>query len=130
MTLPDRMLRHHEDALAVAKFLTAHKRIGAVYHPALCKEDAALFAKQMRGHSGLFSVALKEARHADALAVADKLRLFGRAVSWGGAESLVMTGHTADPAGRATRVPAALLRFSVGLEGADNLIADLDRALS
>lgn len=130
MTLPDRMLRHHEDALAVAKFLEAHKRIGAIYHPAFCAEDAALFANQMRGHSGLFSIALKDARHADALAVADKLRLFGRAVSWGGAESLVMTGHKADPAGKTTRVPAALLRFSVGLEGADNLIADLDRALS
>ncbi|MEZ5894153.1 MAG: PLP-dependent aspartate aminotransferase family protein [Parvularculaceae bacterium] len=130
MTLPDRMLRHHEDALEVATFLQNHRRVGAIFHPALCKEDAALFAQQMRGHSGLFSSALKDATYAQTLAVADKLLLFGRAVSWGGAESLVMAGHKKDPEGATTRVPASLLRFSIGLEGASNLIADLEQALS
>ncbi len=130
MTLPDRMLRHHEDALPVADFLRTHRRIGAVNHPAFCKEDEALFKKQMRGHSGLFSVVLKDASYQEALAVADRLRLFGRAVSWGGAESLVICGHKKDPGDNATRLPATLLRFSIGLEGADNLIADLDRALA
>ena len=130
MTLPDRLARHHEDAFAVANFLKNHSRVGAIYHPSFCDEDAALFAAQMRGHSGLFSVTLKNTSYAEALAVADRLRLFGRAVSWGGAESLVMCGHKSDPAGRKTRAPASLLRFSIGLEGAGNLIADLEQALS
>jgi cystathionine beta-lyase/cystathionine gamma-synthase len=130
MTLPDRILRHHDDALAVADFLQQHKRVGDIYHPAYCKNDAALFAAQMRGHSGLFSIALKDTDYAQTLVIADRLRLFGRAVSWGGAESLVMCGHKSDPAGRKTRIPVSLLRFSIGLEGADNLIADLEQALS
>ncbi len=130
MTLPDRMLRHHEDALAIANFLQDHPRIGGIHHPAFCNEDAALFKKQMLGASGLFSVALKDTSYDETLAIADRLTLFGRAVSWGGAESLVICGHKADPAGRATRLPATLLRFSIGLEGADNLIADLEQALS
>jgi cystathionine beta-lyase/cystathionine gamma-synthase len=130
MTLPDRLSRHHEDALVVANFLQKHKRVGSINHPAFCKEDATLFASQMRGHSGLFSVALKNTSYAETLAVADRLRLFGRAVSWGGAESLVMCGHKSDPAGRKTRVPTSLLRISIGLEGADSLVADLEQALS
>ncbi|WP_375203432.1 trans-sulfuration enzyme family protein [Hyphococcus sp.] len=130
MTLPDRMARHHEDALTVANYLENHPRIGAIYHPAFCKEDSALFEHQMRGHSGLFSVALKDTSYSETLAVADRLKLFGRAVSWGGAESLVLCGHKSDPAGRETRIPATLLRFSIGLEGADNLIADLEQALA
>lgn len=130
MTLPDRMARLHDDALTVAAYLENHPRIGAIYHPTFCKEDNALFEQQLRGHSGLFSVALKDASYSETLAVADRLKLFGRAVSWGGAESLVLCGHKADPAGRATRIPATLLRFSIGLEGADNLIADLEQALA
>ncbi len=131
MTLPDRLSRHHEDALAVATFLKAHPKVRKIYHPAFCEEDAALFEKQMLGHSGLFSFALDAAGFAETLAVADRLRLFGKAVSWGGAESLVMTGHKADPgADKNLRVPGTLLRLSIGLEGADNLIGDLEQALS
>lgn len=130
MTLPDRMLRHHDDALAIANHLNDHQRIAAVNHPALQHADNPMFERQMRGHSGLFSVVLKNANYAQTLAVADRLRLFGRAVSWGGAESLVMCGHKSDPAGRGTRIPASLLRFSIGLEGASNLIADLEQALA
>ncbi len=130
MTLPDRILRHHQDALAIAGHLKTHQRVGAVFHPAHLENQGARFAAQMRGHSGLLSIALNDADYAQALAVADRLRLFGRAVSWGGAESLVMCGHKSDPAGRNTRVPASLLRFSIGLEGAGNLIADIEQALS
>ena len=100
-----------------------------VYHPALAKDAGGLFAAQMRGHAGLFSVAL-DGGFGDVVAVADRLRLFGKAVSWGGPESLVITGHKRDPGATATPVPAALLRLSIGFEGAPALIDDLDRALS
>lgn len=127
MTLPARMVRHHDDALTLANYLKAHKRITQVYHPAL--EESALMQRQMLGHSGLFSVCVDVRGFGDVLSIANKLELFGRAVSWGGVESLVMTGHKADPGSAETRVPMNLLRFSVGLEGADNLIADLEGAL-
>ena len=132
MTLPTRIARHHADALELAEYLQQHHRVTRVFHPALNPEDAALFTAQMRGHSGLFSFAI-EGGFDDAIAVADRLQLFGRAVSWGGPESLVMSGHKADPALHSPippLVPAFLLRLSVGFEGVDALTADLERALA
>lgn len=128
MTLPARMQRHHADALTLANHLKSHRRITKVFHPAL--EESALMRTQMRGHSGVFSICVDVSSYGELLSVANKLQLFGKAVSWGGVESLVMTGHKTDPGAAQTRVPMNLLRLSIGLEGADNLIADLERALS
>lgn len=130
MTLPARLRRHHDDALALAHRLKAHPRIRRVFHPALCAEDALLFAAQMRGHSGLFSVELDVASFEETLARINRLRLFGKAVSWGGVESLVMTGHKHDPGAAPARIPRGLMRLSVGLEGVDALWADLEAALA
>ena len=132
MTLPTRIARHHADALTVAEYLKNHHRVTRVFHPALNDDDASLFREQMRGHSGLFSFAI-DGGFDDAIAVADRLRLFGRAVSWGGPESLVMSGHKADPAlhsPTSSLVPASLLRLSVGFEGGDALTGDLEQALA
>lgn len=82
----------------------------------------------MRGATGLFSAEFDLPDHAATLALADRLALFGKAISWGGAESLVSTTHRIDP-GDGARYPRTMLRFSVGLEGADALIADLAQAL-
>jgi cystathionine beta-lyase/cystathionine gamma-synthase len=128
MTLPARMQRHHDDALTLATYLKSHGRITKVFHPAF--EEAEVMNRQMRGHSGLFSVCVDVRDFAELLKIANRLELFGKAVSWGGVESLVMTGHKSDPGEAETRVPMNLLRLSVGLEGTDNLIADLERALS
>jgi cystathionine beta-lyase/cystathionine gamma-synthase len=130
MTLPTRMQRHHDDALTLAAHLKTHRRVTRVYHPALADDQNALIRRQMLGHSGLFSVCVEVPDFAGVLRIANRLELFGKAVSWGGVESLVMTGHKTDPGEAETRVPMNLLRLSVGLEGTDNLIADLDRALS
>lgn len=131
LTLPTRIARHHHDGLAVARYLGDHPRIAHVYHPALSPDDAPLFAKQMRGHSGLFSIAINDADFAATVAIANRLRLFGKAVSWGGPESLVMTGHKRDPGnGHGLRNPTSLLRLSIGFEGVENLIDDLAAALS
>jgi cystathionine beta-lyase/cystathionine gamma-synthase len=130
MTLPTRMQRHHGDALTLANYLQAHARITKVYHPALEEGQRALMQRQMLGHSGLFSVCVDVRDFSELLKIANRLELFGKAVSWGGVESLVMTGHKTDPGAAQTRVPMNLLRLSVGLEGADNLIADLEGALA
>lgn len=132
MTLPTRIRRHHEDALAIAKHLQGHAAVARVYHPQLGDGEQPL-PSVWRGHSGLFSFELAEGGFAHAVQVANRLRLFGKAVSWGGAESLVITGHKSDPlaiADARPRVPAGLLRLSIGFEGVDALIEDLDRALA
>jgi len=126
MTLPVRIAKHHEDALALAGWLADHSRVRRVFHPALANDP--LYSQQMRGHSGLFSFEL-DGGFVDAVAVADRLRQFGRAVSWGGPESLVMTGHKGEPVDPAPAVPASLIRLSVGHEGVETLQKDLERAL-
>lgn len=129
MTMPARLARHLEDALEIAGHLAKHKRVKRVFHPAFCKDDAALFAAQMRGHSGLFSVELDVPSFEETLARVNRLKLFGKAVSWGGVESLVITGRK-KPATEKTRIPDSLIRLSVGLEGAGALTRDLEQALA
>ena len=130
MTLPTRLQRHHADALAVAGFLHEHPAIRQVFHPQIGAK-AHSPDRDWRGHSGLFSFVLEDDRFACAVETANRLSLFGKAVSWGGAESLVITGHKQDP-GRAAepRIPASLLRLSIGLEGRQALIDDLEQALA
>lgn len=127
MTLPTRLRQHRADALEIVHFLTGHSGVGQVFHPE-CPRSAV--PGNWRGHSGLFSFTVAAGGFPRAVAVANRLSLFGRAVSWGGAESLVITGHKRDPGDAPTRIPAGLMRLSVGLEGASALIADLDRALT
>ena len=135
MTLPTRLARQQTDAVAVARFLAGHPKVRRVFHPALAEaEEATLFARQMpRGHSGVFAAAFDLPDHAATLALADRLALFAKAISWGGVESLVTTPHRSDPGPEAGdtehRFPRTMLRFSIGLEGADALIADLAGAL-
>jgi len=128
MTLPTRLARQRDDALTVARFLSDHPKVRRVFHPALASDP--LFAVQMpHGHSSLFAAEFDLPDHAAALALADRLRHFAKAISWGGVESLVTTPHRADPGPGEHRQPRTMLRFSIGLEGAETLIADLELAL-
>ena len=131
MTLPTRLARQQADALHIARFLADHPRVRRVFHPALGDgEQAERFASRMpRGHSGLFSAEFDLPDHAATLALADRLGLFAKAISWGGVESLVTTPHRSDPGPGEHQYPRTLLRFSVGLEGAEALIEDLSQAL-
>jgi cystathionine gamma-synthase len=79
------------------------------------------------GFGGMLSLRVRGGEAA-AIAVAAKVKLFKRATSLGGVESLIE--HRASIEGPATRTPWNLLRLSIGLEHADDLIADLDQALS
>ena len=129
MTLPARLAQQQADALALARFLDGHPKVRRVFHPALAGDKR--FAAQMpRGHSGLFAAEFHLPDHAAALALADRLALFAKAISWGGVESLVTTPHKTDPGNGEHRFPRTMLRFSVGLEGAEALIADVDQALT
>ena len=129
-TLPTRLVQHEADGLRVAEFMRGHRGVRRVFHPAF--DDAtALVATQMRGYSGVLSFELERDDFESVRAVVDGLKLFRPAVSWGGVESIVIAPNrgTNGAALDAQRIPRGLIRISVGLEGADALIGDLDRAL-
>ncbi len=126
-TLPYRVRAHAENALRVATFLARHPGVEAVHYPGLPTHPGHDTARrQMSAFGGMVSVQVKGDR-ARAMAVAAKLSVFTRATSFGGTESLVE--HRASIEGPGTRTPENLLRLSIGLENADDLIEDLGRAL-
>jgi len=131
-TLAVRMDRHCDNAERVAAMLSAHAAVAEVLYPGLEHHpDHAVAAKQMRRFGGIVSVRLRGGEEA-ALAMCAATRLFTLAESLGGVESLIehparMT-H-ASVAGSELEVPADLVRLSVGIETADDLLTDLDRAL-
>lgn len=126
-TLPLRVERMSQNALALAQHLLAHDGVADVFYPGLphhSGHDVAL--RQMQGgFGGLLSVLVKGGR-ADALRVTGRLELFLRATSLGGVESLVEHRHTIEPH---TGIPENLIRVSVGIEHIADLIADWDQAL-
>ncbi|MEZ5332628.1 MAG: aminotransferase class I/II-fold pyridoxal phosphate-dependent enzyme [Thermoanaerobaculia bacterium] len=126
-TLPVRMEQHERDALRVASHLASHPAVRAVHHPALGGAVEGL-----GGTSGVFSFELVRDDYDSVRAVLDALEIPLLGVSWGGVESVAISpARPDDAAARARqRLPAGLIRLSVGLEGAAALIADLDRALA
>lgn len=127
-SLPARMHWHCRNAMAVARFLAGQPQIASVLYPGLPEHRGhAVAARQMRAFGGMLSIRLRGGRDA-ALAVAAALRLFTNATSLGGAESLVE--HRASIEGEVPASPPDLLRLSIGLEHADDLVADLAQALS
>jgi cystathionine gamma-synthase len=126
-TLPWRMRAHSGNAQAVAEFLQRHPAVERVYYPGLSEHPGAEIARQqMSCGGGMLSFLTRGGREA-AMAVAARVRLFTRATSLGGPHSLIE--HRASIEGRDTKTPQNLLRVSIGLENADDLIADLQQAL-
>lgn len=131
-TLALRMQRHSENAQRIAEFLDGHSAVARVYYPGLPSHPGhELAARQMDGFGGIVSLALADA--AAARRFAESTNLFQLAESLGGVESLVnypdeMT-H-ASVRGTSLAVPPEVVRLSVGIEAATDLIADLDSALS
>ncbi|MEA5468161.1 trans-sulfuration enzyme family protein [Spirulina sp. 06S082] len=126
-TLPYRMKGHCENADKLARWLQQHRAIARVHYPGLSTHSGyAIASQQMSGFGGMLSVELKGGKEA-AFAMAAHVKLFRRATSLGGVESLIE--HRASIEGKNTRTPDSLLRLSVGLENAEDLIADCDRAL-
>lgn len=134
-TLVVRVERQNATALAVAQALQAHPRINRVLHPGLPGFPGHEVAKrQMQGFGGMVTLDLKGSR-AEATQVVDRLQLLKIAPSLGGVESLVTqpvttTHHGLTPEERARRgITDTMIRLSIGLEEAEDLIDDLRQAL-
>jgi len=128
-TLPLRVRAQSSHALAVARFLAADRRVERVFYPGLEEHPGhALAARQMQGGYGAVVSFQVPGDAADALAMASRAKLFTRATSLGGVESLIE--HRASMEGPHTQTPPNLLRLSIGLENPADLVADLDQALS
>ncbi|SOE16813.1 cystathionine gamma-synthase [Hoeflea halophila] len=126
-TLPLRVERMSANALKIANWLNTHPGVTDVYYPGLESHPGhAIAATQMKGGYGCLLSFLVQGGAPEALAVVGKLKLFHRATSLGGVESLVEHRHTIEPH---TGIPESLIRVSVGIEDADDLIADLEQAL-
>jgi cystathionine gamma-synthase len=132
-TLSVRMERHCDNAEKVVEFLSNHARVSSVLYPGLESHPGHEAAtRQMRRFGGMVSFRLRGGVE-EALGACKRAEVFTLGESLGGVESLIehpgrMT-H-ASVAGSVLEVPDDLIRLSVGIEDADDLLADLDRALS
>ncbi len=134
-TLALRMDRHCENALKIARFLSKHPKVAKVYYPGLESHKGHLLAKeQMRAFGGMISFEFAEGFEA-AKKMASQTKVFALAESLGGVESLIghpatMT-HAAIPREERLKrgLTDGLIRLSVGIEDAEDLISDLDQAL-
>ncbi|MFJ5996558.1 cystathionine gamma-synthase [Streptomyces sp. NPDC092370] len=131
-TLSVRMDRHSENAVKIADMLTRHARVSSVLYPGLPEHPGhEVAAKQMKSFGGMVSFRVEGGEEA-AVEVCNRAQIFTLGESLGGVESLIehpgrMT-H-ASVAGSALEVPADLVRLSVGIENADDLLEDLQQAL-
>src|SRR5947209_3973099 len=135
-TLALRVERQNESALRIAEFLAAHPKVRSVNYPFLKGHpQRALAIEQMKGGGGVLSFEV-EGTGEDAKKVSESLRLFALAPSLGGVESLVslpvLTSHAMISADQREKmgVTEQLIRVSVGIENVNDLIADLERALT
>ncbi len=136
-TLHLRMQRHCENGAVIAKYLSTHLKVEKVYWPGFPSHPNHEIAKeQMKDFGGMISFTMKGNTLADAVKVVEKLKIFTLAESLGGVESLA--GHPASMTHASipkeerekTGVVDSLIRLSVGIEDADDLIEDLKQALA
>jgi cystathionine beta-lyase len=126
-TMSLRLREHEHQGLEMARWLAARPEVERVLHPALESDPGhAIWKRDFKGASGLFSVVLKPASEAAIAAMLDGLELFGMGYSWGGFESLVIPFDCREYR-TATKWDATgpALRFHIGLEDTDDLKADL-----
>lgn len=135
-TLALRVAQHNANALAVATFLESHKAVARVYYPGLASHpDHEIAARQMSGFGGMVTIDVAGGQEA-AFRVFDRLKLIKRAASLGGVESIcslpILTSHTglSDEELAQAGVTRGMIRISIGLEDVEDLIEDLDQALS
>jgi cystathionine beta-lyase/cystathionine gamma-synthase len=135
-TLHLRMQRHCENGEKIARYLQTHPKVDKVYWPGFeTHPNHDVAKKQMRGFGGMISFTLNGNQLQDALDLVKKVEIFALAESLGGVESLI--GHPATMTHASipkevrelSGVVDSLIRLSVGIEDADDLIADLDSAL-
>lgn len=128
-TLGVRVRQQCQSALAIATFLEAHPHVKKVHYPGLESHGTHSIAKRQmnNGYGGVLSFELES--QPLAMAVVGAVQICQRATSLGGTETLIEHRASIEPEGRRVSAPG-LLRLSVGLEDTDDLICDLERAIS
>jgi cystathionine beta-lyase len=129
-TLPVRLKRHAQTAMRLVEWLQARPEVTRIFYPALPGDPGhALWKRDFKGANGLFSFELKPVAKPALAAFMDGFSHFGLGWSWGGFESLIVPAHIRRSV---SPVPAEgpVLRIHAGLEDADDLIADLERAFT
>jgi cystathionine beta-lyase len=131
-TLGVRLERHGQSALTLARWLRERPEVRRVLHPAIEDDPGhAIWRRDFTGSSGLFSIVLEPAGEAAVRAFLDALELFGMGFSWGGYESLVIVFDCAGYRTATRWAPGGpALRFHIGLEDPNDLIADLERGFA
>jgi cystathionine beta-lyase/cystathionine gamma-synthase len=134
-TLPLRVAQQNANAMAVARALEGHARVERVYYPGLPSHpDHAIARAQMSGFGGMVTIDVAGGQDA-AFSAFDRLRVIQRATSLGGVESIcslpILTSHTGltDDQLAAAGVSRGMIRLSIGLEDAQDLVDDLQQAL-
>lgn len=130
-TLPIRVRAQQENAQIIATWLTKHPSVERVYYPGMDNDPHGLVGRQMSGPGAMISIGLRGGFE-QALRVTSEVKVFTHAVSLGGVDSLIQhpAALTHRPVASEARPAASIIRLSVGLEDSDDLIMDLDRALS
>lgn len=130
-TMAVRLARHQESALTVAHWLAERPEVLRVLHPGLPEHPGhAIWKRDFKGASGLFSVVLNPAPKAGVDAMLDGLELFGLGFSWGGYESLAIPFDCSTYRSATAWQPGGpTVRLQIGLEDPGDLIADLERGL-
>ncbi|RZJ56222.1 MAG: cystathionine gamma-synthase [Flavobacterium sp.] len=136
-TLSLRVQRHCENGEKVVEYLSKHPKIKTVYYPGLPNHPFHEIAKkQMKAFGGMVSFTFNSGKKEDSIAFLEKLKVFTLAESLGGVESLAnhpaLMTHASIPADKRAEVGITddLVRLSVGIEDAEDLIADLEQALA
>ncbi|MFH6945742.1 cystathionine gamma-synthase [Flavobacterium sp. FlaQc-50] len=136
-TLSLRVQRHCENGEKVVEFLANHPKVKTVYYPGLASHPFHEIAKkQMKAFGGMVSFDFKSGKKEDSITFLEKLKVFTLAESLGGVESLAnhpaLMTHASIPADKRAEVGITddLVRLSVGIEDAEDLIADLEQALA
>ena len=131
-TLELRARASMENGTKVAAYLEDHPKVRKVYHTSLASHPQAdIIARQQGGHTGLLSLELDTDSMEDVFKFVNSLKIFAKGCSWGGHESLAILPLYDEPdeVVNLRKLDRKLVRLYCGLEGADNLIADLEQAL-
>ena len=131
-TMDLRLREAERQGLTMAKWLQSRPEVQRVIHPALPEDPGhAIWKRDFKGSSGLFSVVLQEAPAPAVAALIDSLELFGLGASWGGYESLILPFNCAKYRTATRWAPGGpTIRLSIGLEDLDDLKEDLLRGLA
>ena len=131
-TLSVRLAQHYRSGLEIARWLERRAEVIRVLHPALEGDPGhTIWKRDFTGASGLFSIVLKPKPQAAVDALLDSLRLFGMGFSWGGFESLAVPFNCSEYRTATQWEPGGpTLRLHIGLEGVDDLKADLERGFA